>query len=126
MLAFMCRARSAWAPGAAWRMTMRSGRMDSRFMAVSTRVSPLLRELVSASKLMISADSRFSAISKLLRVRVEFSKNRLTISRLRRAGTILISGRSQTSSKARAWSRMAVMSWGLSGAMPSRWRWGNR
>ncbi len=107
-------------------MTIRSGRMDSRFRAVSISVSPLLSELVSASKLMISADRRFSAISKLFRVRVEFSKNRLTISRLRRAGTILISGRSQTSSKPRAWSRMAVMSCGLSGSMPSRWRWGKR
>ena len=44
--------------------------MACRFMAVSMRVSPLLRALVSASKLMISAESRFSAISKLLRVRV--------------------------------------------------------
>ncbi len=76
--------------------------MASRFLAVSISVSPLLSELASASKLMISADSRFSAISKLLRVRVLFSKNRFTIRRLRSAGTILISGRSQTSSKAAA------------------------
>ena len=47
---------------------------------------------MSASKLMISAESRFSAISKLFRVRVRFSKNRLTTSRLRRAGTILMLG----------------------------------
>ena len=98
--------------------------MAWRFMAVSMRVSPLFRLLVSASKLMISAESRFSAISKLFRVRVLFSKKRFTTSFLRRAGTILMLGRSQTSSKAWAWSRRAVMSRGLRGSMPSRCRWG--
>ena len=46
-------------------------------IAVSSSVSPLRTEEVATSMLMTSAPSRLAATSKLVRVRVEFSKNRL-------------------------------------------------
>ena len=91
---------------------------------VSSSDSPFDAEERAMSRLSTSADSRLAAISKVVRVRVLFSKKRFTTSFLRRAGTILMLGRSQTSSKAWAWSRRAVMSRGLRGSMPSRCRWG--
>ncbi len=47
-------------------------------IAVSISVSPFFTELPSDDMLMTSAPSRFPASSKLVRVRVEFSKNRFT------------------------------------------------
>ena len=52
--------------------------MASMFLAVSMNVSPLERLLVEAEKSSVSAPSRRAARPKLVRVRVEFSKNRLT------------------------------------------------
>ena len=52
--------------------------MASMFLAVSMNVSPLERLLVEAEKSTVSAPSRRAASEKLVRVRVEFSKNRLT------------------------------------------------
>ena len=46
-------------------------------IAVSIRVSPLFTEEVATSMLTTSAPSRLAASSKQVRVRVEFSKNRL-------------------------------------------------
>ena len=46
-------------------------------IAVSISVSPFLIELVATDMLMTSAPSRLPASSKEVRVRVEFSKNRL-------------------------------------------------
>ena len=48
------------------------------FFAVSMNVSPFERLLVEAEKSSVSAPSRRAARAKLFRVRVEFSKNRLT------------------------------------------------
>ena len=45
--------------------------------AVSSRVSPLFTDEVETDMLMTSAPSRLPASSKLVRVRVESSKNRL-------------------------------------------------
>ena len=46
-------------------------------IAVSSSVSPLFTEEVATAMLITSAPSRLAASSKLVRVRVEFSKNRL-------------------------------------------------
>ena len=59
------------------------------------------------SRLMTSADSRLAAISKVVRVRVEFSKNRLKTLLPRSSGTFLTS-RSLTLRKVPAVSRMCV------------------
>ena len=61
------------APLMGWRITIASAPNASRVWAVSFRLSPLLTELVAAAKLMTSALSLFAAISKLIRVLVEFS-----------------------------------------------------
>src|SRR6266581_4080887 len=79
-------------------------RIASRFLAVSTRVSPFCTALPEAATFTVSAESRFSANSKEMRVRVDASKNRLTIVLPRSAGTFLM-GRSDTSLKGSAVSR---------------------
>ena len=72
------------------------------------------------SRLMTSADSRVAAISKVVRVRVEFSKNRLNTLLPRSSGTFLTS-RSLTLTKLDAVSRMWVrMSRGRP-SIDSRW-----
>ena len=88
--AFRWRARKCGTPGEPWRMTIRSGDMAWRFLAVSSSDSPFSTELPLAEKLSESAESHFSAVSKEKRVRVEASKKRLTTMRPRRAGTFLI------------------------------------
>ena len=79
-------------------------RIASRFFAVSTSVSPFCTELPVAATFTVSAERRFSANSKEMRVRVEASKKRLTIVLPRRAGTFLM-GRSDTSLNGSAVSR---------------------
>src|SRR3954451_19776648 len=59
------------------------------FRAVSMKVSPLERLDELAVKSWVSAESRLAARLKLVRVRVEFSKNRLKTIRPCRAGTFL-------------------------------------
>src|SRR5215210_3021603 len=86
-------------------MTTMSIRIASRFLAVSTKVSPLLTDDPTAATFTVSAERRFSANSNEIRVRVEASKNRLTIVLPRSAGTFLI-GRSLTSLNGSAVSRM--------------------
>ena len=73
--------------------------------AVSTRVSPLDTDEPAVATLTVSALSRFSANSNEMRVRVDASKNRLTMVLPRRAGTFLM-GRSLTSLNGSAVSRM--------------------
>jgi hypothetical protein len=73
-----------------------SGRIASRFFAVSTRVSPFVTEEAAEVQLSASAESTFAAISKELRVRVEASKKRFTTLLPRSDGTFLI-GRWRTS-----------------------------
>src|SRR5688572_4078926 len=111
--------RNCAAPDAPWRITTMSIRMASRFFAVSTRVSPLLTEDPTVATLTVSAESRFSANSKEMRVRVEASKNRLTMVLPRSAGTFLIA-RSLTSLKGSAVSRMSWICSALSGSSPTR------
>src|SRR6266705_1576330 len=85
-------------------MTTMSIRIASRFLAVSTSVSPFCTALPDAATLTVSADRRFSANSKEMRVRVDASKKRLTMVLPRSAGTFLI-GRSDTSLNGSAVSR---------------------
>jgi hypothetical protein len=87
---------------------------------VSSSDSPLLAELRAMSRLITSADRRLAAISKVVRVRVLFSKNRLNTLLPRSSGTFLTS-RSCTLTKLAAVSRMCVtMSRGRP-SMDSRW-----
>jgi hypothetical protein len=65
------------APPNECRITIASGCIAIRFSAVSIRDSPLLVELLCPAMLIASADSRLAASSNDVRVRVEFSKNRL-------------------------------------------------
>ena len=55
---------------------------------VSRRLSPLLTLLELTAKFITSALRRRAAVSKLVRVRVESSKNRLTTVLPRNAGTL--------------------------------------
>ena len=119
-LALSTRARNWGAPDALWRITMKSAFNASRLRAVSLRVSPFFSEEASAVKLMISAERRCSASSKLIRVRVEGSTNRLTTVLPRRAGTFLIA-RWPTALKARAVSSTVTISSGASDSMSRRW-----
>src|SRR2546426_6079602 len=97
--------RNRAAPDDGWRITTMSIRIASRFFAVSTSVSPFCTALPDAATFTVSADRRFSANSKEMRVRVEASKNRLTIVLPRSAGTFLM-GRSDPSLNGSAVSRM--------------------
>jgi len=84
------------APLAEWRMTSTSGRIASRFFAVSTSVSPFVTDDDALVQLRASAERTFAAISKELRVRVEASKKRFTTLFPRSDGTFLM-GRCRTS-----------------------------
>ena len=75
------------APPALWRTTKRSACIASRFFSVSNSVSPLDAELVRMSRVTTSALSLCAAISNVVRVRVEFSKNKFTTVFPRRRGT---------------------------------------
>jgi len=104
----------------AWRTTNMSACMAHRLSTVSSRVSPLEVELVDTLRLITSAVRRLAAISKVVRVRVLFSKNRLNTLLPRSSGTFLTS-RSLTLTNCEAVSRMCVrMSFG-SPSVESRW-----
>src|SRR5689334_16649402 len=91
-----------------------------RLAIVSSRLSPFAALERAMSRLITSALSRLAAISKVVRVRVLFSKNRLNTLLPRSSGTFLTS-RSLTPTKALAVSRMWVtMSRGRP-SMDSRW-----
>src|SRR5215207_6799424 len=94
-------------------------RIASRLRAVSTSVSPLDTEDPAVATFTVSALSRFSANSNEIRVRVEASKNRLTMVLPRRAGTFLI-GRSLTSLNGSAVSRMSRICSALRRSRPTR------
>ena len=82
---------SRWhAPDEAWRSTIMLGDIASRFIAVSTSVSPFTTLDDAIATLSVSALRRFSAISNDVRVRVLGSKNRLMTVRPRSVGTFLI------------------------------------
>lgn len=90
-------------------MTTASTPMASSVCAVSLRDSPFDTDDPLAEKLMTSAERRFSAASKEIRVRVESSKKRLTIVRPRRVGSFLM-GRSATRAISSAVSRIRTAS----------------
>src|SRR5450830_1558707 len=80
----------------------------ARLSIVSSNDSPLLALEAEIFRLMTSADRRFEAISKVVRVRVEFSKNRLNTLLPRISGTFFTS-RSPMLTKDDAVSRILVM-----------------
>ena len=89
-------------------------------IAVSSRVSPFFTEEVATSMLMTSDPSRLAATSKLVRVRVEFSKKRLM--------TVRPASRSRRLSMDRFWSMYVSersskpeMVSGDRPSMPSKW-----
>src|SRR6267378_2411634 len=102
-----------------------------RFATVSRSDSPLVCEDSAMLRLMTSADSRFAAISKVVRVRVEASKNRLKTLLPRSSGTFFTSrsvtpandsavsriwiriSRGRPSMERRCWSSPFSFSWGL-------------
>src|SRR5450830_1209210 len=79
----------------------------ARLSMVSSKDSPLLALEAEIFRLMTSADKRFEAISNVVRVRVEFSKNRLNTLLPRISGTFLTS-RSLTPTNEEAVSRICV------------------
>src|SRR5688572_18031024 len=78
-----------------------------RLAMVSSRLSPLAVDERAMSRLITSADRRLAAISKVVRVRVLFSKNRLNTLLPRSSGTFFTS-RSLTPTKVCAVSRIWV------------------
>ena len=68
-------------------MTNASTPIAAMVSMVSRRLSPLLTLDDGRVKFIVSADSRLAAVSKLRRVRVESSKNRLHTVLPRSAGT---------------------------------------
>src|SRR5882762_8922639 len=108
-----CTCEATWlaikwaAPLEECRTTNMSACIAERLSTVSSRVSPLLEDDTVIFRLMTSADRRFAAISKVVRVRVEASKNRLNTSLPRRSGTFFTSD-SVTPMKDAAVSRMCT------------------
>src|SRR5262245_49689392 len=106
-------------PEQPWRRTMTSGFIACRLRAVSSSVSPFTVEEVDPEMLMTSAESRFPASSKLVRVRVDGSRNKLMTVLPRNVGTFLI-GRSLISTKVSARSRIWLRSCAERSAIPRR------
>src|SRR6478672_8423103 len=82
--------------------------MAARLSMVSSSDSPLLALEAEMFRLITSADSRFDAISNVVRVRVEFSKKRLNTLLPRISGTFFTS-RPLMPTKEEAVSRMWVI-----------------
>ena len=81
--------------------------MADKLAMVSSKDSPLDAEERAMSRLITSADKRVAAISKVVRVRVLFSKNKLKTLLPRSKGTFFTS-RSLTLTKLAAVSKMCV------------------
>ena len=71
----MCARRNAAAPEELCRITMQSGLIASSVRTVSSSDSPFFRLDDSACRFIVSAPRREAAVAKLMRVRVEASKN---------------------------------------------------
>src|SRR5262245_56381666 len=95
------------APEEAWRTTKMSACIAERLATVSSSDSPLVAEETAMLRLMTSAESRLAAISKVVRVRVEGSKNRLNTLLPRNSGTFFTS-RSVTPTNDSAVSRICT------------------
>src|SRR5688572_157144 len=115
-----CFAMRYGAPLAAWRTTNMSACIAARFATVSSTVSPFVCDEMLIARLITSADSRFAAISKVVRVRVEGSKKRLKTALPRRSGTFLTS-RSVTPTNDFAVSRICQTMGAGSPSRVSRW-----
>ena len=102
-----CCAIKCAAPLCAWRTTNISACMAMRLSTVSNMVSPLDCDEVPTLRLITSADKRLAAISKVVRVRVLFSKKILQTVLPRSNGTFLMS-RSATPTKLSAVSKICV------------------
>ena len=102
-------------------MITRSHAIAESVSAVSASDSPFTVAEVDAEKLMPSAERRFAAISKLVRVRVLGSRNRLTMVRPRSVGSFLMR-RWLTSLNESAVSRISVMSSAVRSWMSMMWR----
>src|SRR5882724_1479222 len=85
--------------------TNMSACIADRLSTVSRSVSPLVEEDTAMFRLMTSAERRLAAISNVVRVRVEGSKNRLKTDLPRKSGTFFTS-RSVTPMNDAAVSRM--------------------
>src|SRR6185295_1136728 len=79
------------APEDSWRTTKMSACMADKFATVSSSDSPLVADDTVMFRLITSADRRLAAISKVVRVRVEGSKNRLNTLFPRSSGTFFTS-----------------------------------
>src|SRR5688500_1122363 len=79
------------APEASWRTTKMSACIADRLATVSSSDSPLVADDTVMFRLITSAESRLAAISKVVRVRVEGSKNRLNTLLPRSSGTFFTS-----------------------------------
>src|SRR3954469_14383754 len=101
------RAMRNGAPEESCRTTKMSACIAERFATVSSSDSPLVCDEAAMFRLMTSAERRLAAISKVVRVRVEGSKNRLNTLLPRRIGTFFTS-RSVTPAKDSAVSRICV------------------
>src|SRR5882724_11374892 len=101
------RAMRKGAPEELWRTTKMSACIAERLATVSSSDSPLVCEEMAIFRLMTSAESRLAAISKVVRVRVDGSKNRLKTLLPRNSGTFFTS-RSVTPAKDSAVSRICV------------------
>ncbi|OIQ78687.1 hypothetical protein GALL_395990 [mine drainage metagenome] len=117
----VCRATRNGAPLWAWRTTKMSASIASRLAMVSSSDSPLDVLERWMSRLNTSADRRCAAISKVVRVRVEFSKNRLNTLFPRSSGTFFTS-RLPKLTKPLAVSRMCSSTSRGSPSGVSRWR----
>src|SRR5687767_13750746 len=102
---FTCRAMRKGAPEDSCRTTKMSACIAERFATVSSSDSPLVCDEALMFRLITSADRRFAAISNVVRVRVDGSKNRLKTLLPRRIGTFFTS-RSVTPTKDSAVSRI--------------------
>src|SRR5258708_5573631 len=125
------RAMRKGAPEALWRTMKMSACIAERLATVSSSDSPFDADDTAMLRLMTSADRRLAAISKVVRVRVEASKNRLNTLLPRRIGTFLTSrsvtpandsavsriwtriSRGRPSVERRCWSSPFSFSWGL-------------
>src|SRR4029079_16207038 len=81
--------------------------MAERLATVSSSDSPLVADETAMFRLMTSAESRYAAISKVVRVRVEGSKKRLNTLLPRSSGTFFTS-RSVTPANDSAVSRICT------------------
>ena len=110
-----CAAPLSW-----WRTTNMSQYIASRLRSVSSRLSPLVVAAVARSRFSTSADRRLAASSKVVRVRVLASKNRLAMVLPRSSGTLRTAPEAMRNE--RATSRISSSSAAGRPSMVRKWR----